>query len=161
LWLNALAQMALPIACITDSGRSSIHTLVRIDAVDKQEWDSLVRGKLLPLVTMLGADPQALTAVRLTRLPNCMRGNTLQQLLYLDPDPDTQNPVPICKKRSREPAENAYLRWAESLIFWHGHKEIDGVGPEAARECIDGLLKFRGRPGVNMALETLRRLYVR
>jgi hypothetical protein len=50
LWLNALAQMALPIACITDSGRSSIHTLVRIDAADKQEWDSLVRGKLLPLV---------------------------------------------------------------------------------------------------------------
>jgi hypothetical protein len=90
-----------------------------------------------------------------------MRGNTLQQLLYLDPDPDTQNPVPICEKRSREPAENAYLRWAESLIFWHSHKEAEGVSPEAAKECIDGLLESRSRPGVDLALQALRRLYVR
>lgn len=36
----------------------------------------------------LGADPQALTAVRLTRLPGCWRGETneIQRLLYFEPD---------------------------------------------------------------------------
>jgi len=50
----------------------------------------------------LGADPAALSAVRLTRLPNCMRGEngTLQQLFYLDDAPDD---TPICRKPRRDP----------------------------------------------------------
>ena len=97
LWLKLLVQLPLPIAAITDSGGNSIHALVRIDADTKPEWDRIVRVELLPDLTRLGADPGALTGVRLTRLPNCRRGekNAYQQLLYLDPDPDL---TPICKK---------------------------------------------------------------
>jgi hypothetical protein len=65
-----------------------LHALLRVEAQSKASWDELVRGRLLPRLVQLGADPQALTAIRLTRLPNCYRGERLQELLYLDPSPD-------------------------------------------------------------------------
>jgi hypothetical protein len=82
---------------------------VRIDAGDKPTRDARVRGRspglherktaLMDLVCPLGADANALTAVRLTRLPFCFREGTkpkdgpyrryesprLQELLYLAP----------------------------------------------------------------------------
>jgi hypothetical protein len=96
-WLKALVQLCLPISAIYSSGKRSIHALVRIDAGSKAEWDEIVRGELLPALTVLGADPGALTAVRLTRLPNCRREETgkPQRLLYLDSKPDGE---PICRK---------------------------------------------------------------
>jgi hypothetical protein len=97
LWLKALARLPLPIASVVDSGGSSIHALFRIGAQSKEEWDELVRTAYKrPLIT-LGADPGALTAVRLTRLANCFRGekNKLQQLLYLNDQPDE---TPICER---------------------------------------------------------------
>jgi hypothetical protein len=102
LWLRALVRIPLPIAAITDSGGESIHSIVRVDANSKADWDKIVRGKLLGPLTRLGADPQALTAVRLTRLPNCNREQTgrLQRLLYLDDNPAD---VPICQIAPRDP----------------------------------------------------------
>lgn len=99
-WLRALVQTPLPIAAIYESGGKSVHSLVRIDAQSKEDWDARVRLKMLPVLVPLGADPAALTAVRLTRLPNCMRGETgkLQRLLYLDPEPDGR---PIYQKAPR------------------------------------------------------------
>jgi hypothetical protein len=97
LWLRALVQLPLFVSAIYESGGRSIHALVRIDADSKAEWDRSVRGELLPILATLGADPGALTAVRLTRLPNCRREKTgkLQRLLYLDSEP---NGEPICRK---------------------------------------------------------------
>ena len=88
LWMNLIAQLPLPIAAVYTSGGKSIHVLVRIDASSKQEWDRL-RRMVLPLFSKLGADDRALTAVRLTRLPGCLRGRSMQKLLYLDPNPNT------------------------------------------------------------------------
>jgi hypothetical protein len=90
LWLRALVQLPLPIVAIYDSGGSSIHAPIRIDAESKSEWDEIVRCKLGPRLVELGADYGALTAVRLTRLPNCRRGETgnMQALLYLNPQAD-------------------------------------------------------------------------
>lgn len=104
LWLRALVQLPLAISAITDSGGSSIHALVRIDADSKAEWDEVVRGRLKAPLTILGADPQALTAVRLTRLANCLRTETgrwqrLQRLLYLDDEPTD---CPICDLAPRD-----------------------------------------------------------
>lgn len=65
----------------------SIHALVRLDAASKVEWDS-IRDKFKPIVVTLGADENALTAVRLTRLPGAMRGDRPQELFYLDPGAD-------------------------------------------------------------------------
>jgi hypothetical protein len=41
-----------------------------------------------------GADPGALTPVRLTRLPGCTRGGNEQRLIYLNPHPKSMHPTP-------------------------------------------------------------------
>ena len=92
-WLAALVQFSpLKIAAIYTSGGRSIHALVRVDAPSKNEWDNLVKQLKPELVTM-GADPRAMSAVRLTRLPNCWRGVKMQKLLFLNPQPAA---VAIC-----------------------------------------------------------------
>ena len=98
-WLRALVQLPLPIVAAYTSGGRSIHALARVDARTKEEFDSL-RDDLLPILCPLGADPAAMTAVRLSRLPGMLRhgGRTkagkvesyprprLQRLLWLHPD---------------------------------------------------------------------------
>lgn len=107
LWIKALWKLPVPIVAIYSSGGKSLHALVRIDASSKLEWDFIVRGAgangqrrgfgLMTMVCPLGADANALTAVRLTRLPFCMREGSkdksgkyvrydrprLQELIYL------------------------------------------------------------------------------
>jgi hypothetical protein len=90
-WLRILVQLPLPIVSITSSGGKSLHALVRVKATSKANWDQGV-GAIKPKLINLGADPGALTAVRLTRLPNCYRGDRFQELLYLDPTP-TDDPI--------------------------------------------------------------------
>jgi hypothetical protein len=86
-WLRCLIQMPLRIVSICESGGRSIHALVRLDAESKQDWDTKVRA-IKPVLVTLGADPGALSAVRLTRLPQAMRGERVQRLVYLNPAPD-------------------------------------------------------------------------
>lgn len=97
LWLSALAQSDLPISAIYSSGGRSVHALIRVPGAgegmarlsgptSKGEWDAWARSMKAPLAR-LGADPRALTAVRLTRLPQQYRGNRLQKLLYVNPLP--------------------------------------------------------------------------
>ena len=88
LWLKVLVQLPLPIAAIYTSGGKSVHALVRVDAGSKAEWDK-IRDVVAGCVP-LGADPAAMTAVRLTRLPGCLRGDRLQELYYLNPQPRPQ-----------------------------------------------------------------------
>ncbi len=90
-WLKILVQLPLPIVSITSSGGKSLHALIRVDATSKLNWDQTI-GAIKPRLINLGADPGALTAVRLTRLPNCYRGERFQELLYLDPTP-TDEPI--------------------------------------------------------------------
>ena len=85
-WLRCLIQVPLRIACICESGGRSIHALVRLDAESKAVWDTLVSQVKSALVT-LGADRGALSAVRLTRLPQARRGERVQRLLYLNTNP--------------------------------------------------------------------------
>jgi hypothetical protein len=86
-WLRVVVSFPFPIAAIYTSGKRSIHALVRFDVGSKAEWDA-VRNVMRQIVCPLGADPAALSAVRLSRLPGCKRGENLQQLLYLNPNPD-------------------------------------------------------------------------
>ena len=90
-WLRCLVQMPFRIACICESGGRSIHALVRIDAASKADWDRVMLP-IKPVLITLGADRGALSAVRLSRLPQAMRGERCQRLLYLNPQP---NGVPI------------------------------------------------------------------
>ena len=91
LWLRTLVQLPLPICAIYTSGGRSIHCLVKVDATSKGNWDGIKAEVKAPLIT-LGADPGALSAVRLTRLPQTWRGEKRQQLLYLNPSP-TVSPI--------------------------------------------------------------------
>jgi hypothetical protein len=110
-WLAALVQMPLPIAAVYTSGGRSIHALVRVDAGSKSHWDEIA-SDLKPALIVLGADPKAMSAVRLSRLPCCERLGArdkngiyrsfpgaphMQRLLYLDPAPDS---APICERRT-------------------------------------------------------------
>jgi hypothetical protein len=85
-WLRCLVQMPFRIASICESGGRSIHALARLDATSKADWDRLM-GPIKPVLVTLGADRGALTAVRLSRLPQAMRGKRCQRLLYLNPQP--------------------------------------------------------------------------
>ena len=85
-WLRCLVQMPFRIASICDSGGRSIHALVQLDATSKADWDGLMLP-VKPMLITLGADRGALTAVRLSRLPQAMRGERCQRLLYLNPQP--------------------------------------------------------------------------
>lgn len=90
-WMACLVQLPLRIAAIYTSGGKSIHALVRIDASSKEDWDAMCR-KMKPVLITLGADPGALTAVRLTRLPGTKRENKnqMQRLLYINSNPEAK-----------------------------------------------------------------------
>jgi len=89
LWIAALVQVPLPIVSITSSGGKSLHALVRIDAESGAHWRE-IKKKIAPTLVTLGADDAAMTAVRLTRLPQCYRAekDRWQELLYLNPGAD-------------------------------------------------------------------------
>lgn len=96
MWLQFLAKFPDPIRAIYSSAGGSWHALV---AVERETWaamDGLLKGNpngktestrlgCKALWARYGADPAALTPVRLTRLPGCLRGGKEQKLVYLNP----------------------------------------------------------------------------
>jgi hypothetical protein len=100
LWLKALVLLDLPILAIYHSGGRGPHALIDLGADSYAEWYELLVPYREHLIR-LGACKGTLTPLRLTRLPNCVRGQTgrLQQLLYLAPDTDG---TPICRRSPRE-----------------------------------------------------------
>ncbi len=95
-WIRVLVQLPLRIVAIYTSGGRSIHALVRIDAPSKAAWDDFKNG-IKAVVVTLGADPGALSAVRLSRLPQCWRGDRRQELLYLNPDAGGTPIINLCR----------------------------------------------------------------
>ena len=84
VWLRAMAQVSLPIVAIYTSGGKSVHILTRFECRTKAAFLEVLEP-LKPGLVRYGADPAAMTAVRLTRLPGAMRGKNEQKLLFLDP----------------------------------------------------------------------------
>jgi len=114
LWLAALARTVPRIAAITTSGGRSVHALVRVDARTKKDWDEQ-KKRILGLVTV-GADPGALSAVRLTRLPACWRGEKEQKLLYFAPSAPALTIAEMFARR-------------DVLSFWRGEcVRVAGMG---------------------------------
>ena len=114
LWLAALARTVPRIAAITTSGGRSVHALVRVDAKTKRDWDEQ-KKRILGLVTV-GADPGALSAVRLTRLPACWRGEKEQKLLYFAPSAPALTIAEMFARR-------------DVLSFWRGEcVRVAGMG---------------------------------
>jgi len=94
-WVKALAQIPLPISSIVTSGGRSIHALIRVNASSAKEWRT-IKTRIAPMLVTLGADLDAMTPVRLTRLPFCFRRekNEMQRLLFLNSEPTS---TPICQ----------------------------------------------------------------
>lgn len=92
VWLPCLAQLQDPIVAVYTSGGKSIHALVRVNAPTPAEFNT-ARAELIRRLLPIGADPAALTPVRLTRLPGATRGGNLQRLLYLNPRPLPHTPL--------------------------------------------------------------------
>lgn len=86
VWLRVVVNLEVRIVAIYTSGGRSIHVLVRVDAGSKGEWDA-IRDMARQLFCPLGADGGAMSGVRLSRLPGCLRGKNAQRLLYLNPEP--------------------------------------------------------------------------
>lgn len=95
LWLRFLAMAPLAIVAIYSSGGRSWHALIRVDRPDKPSFDALLRNSIKRTLPLLGADPGALTPVRLTRLPGCTRGGRLQRCIFIDPKATPADIKPI------------------------------------------------------------------
>lgn len=101
-WMAALVQVPLRIAALYSSGGKSLHALIRVDAANKDEWN-LEKTRISKVMVPLGADPGALRPVQLSRLPGVMRGERMQELLYINPQPKAE---PIYKSnQANERAE--------------------------------------------------------
>ena len=113
-WLKFLVQLRLDIVAIYDTGGRLPHALVQLPPCrTKEDWDAKC-DRLLPLLVMFGADKKTMTAVRLSRLPQCQRlgkidkdGNyqkfdspRLQGLLYFCP-PNGYLPDYLPKEKDR------------------------------------------------------------
>lgn len=111
LWLKALALLDLPILAIYHSGGRGPHALIDLGANSYIEWHELLAPYRDHLIR-LGACPGTLTPLRLTRLPNCQRGETdrLQRLMYLAHDAEG----PICRRRLREDDLAVWERWVSA-----------------------------------------------
>ena len=78
-----------------------MHTLLHLGDCQTAAEFNRHRQALLQRLVPVGADPAALTPVRLTRLPGCLRLNkrsadgqpALQRLLYLNPSPQPHQPL--------------------------------------------------------------------
>lgn len=116
-WLNLICQLSLPITALYTSGGRSIHALIKIDAASKSKFDAF-RDRVSPVLSTLGADPAAISGVRLTRLPGILRDGTidkdgryqkfteprLQRLLYLNPMPEVA-PIKLMPRLRKISAE--------------------------------------------------------
>ncbi len=118
VWLKILVQLADPVVAVYTSGGKSVHALVKISAATPEEFNAIKSEYVLRL-SAVGADTAAMTPVRLSRLPGCMRhGATgengtyfkydqprLQELLYLNPG--AVHGVPILTMPARQPRKAA------------------------------------------------------
>jgi hypothetical protein len=119
-WMGALARMPLRIAAIYTSGARSIHALVRVDARSNAAWDAQKR-KAANGLKIIGADPGAMSGVRLSRLPGCVRhgkmvdvvdaggckvkkpdGSTLRRYQKF-PEPQDQKLIYLCSRPEAAP----------------------------------------------------------
>lgn len=72
-WLNALAQVRMPVVAISTSAGRSLHALVRVDAESYEEF-TRIRIAARECMTELGFDPQSLSnPTAAMRLPNTWR----------------------------------------------------------------------------------------
>jgi hypothetical protein len=137
LWLGALARLVPNIAAVTTSGGRSVHALVRVAASTKREWDEAKRSIMNLVVT--GADPGALSAVRLTRLPACWRGQKEQKLLYFAPS------APDLTLEDIVPRRDVLRNWRAEAVRVSAAADRDGQYPQPYTARTAQACRFYGK----------------
>lgn len=84
-----IAKVKLPVACVLSSGGVSVHSWIRLDAANAEEYDRKARH-ILALLEPFGIDQANKNPSRLSRLPGAHRnigaaGDGIQELLWLNP----------------------------------------------------------------------------
>jgi hypothetical protein len=178
-WLGWIVQVPLRIEALYTSGSRSIHALIRVDARTKEEWDEIKRRMMPFLVAslMCGADRGTWSAVRLSRLPGCLRRGKMvpvlndrgeqmldvrgkpqrrhqtypvpgeQKLLYFRPGAD---PRPICERPVERDVESSWCTAAAEML--------DGVDRGPTRDEIVHSLSYyqKGSTACAAALQKLQ-----
>lgn len=136
-WLGAIVRMSLPIAAIYTSGKRSIHVLLRLDADSLADWRDFSKSVLRPIFSRLGADDQVVaTPVRLSRLPGCLRGSSLQKLLYLNRLPEAK---PLCTLPRLRDCVGTWISRAEKFLPTRACDVIEKAKPKNLNETITAL----------------------
>ena len=125
-------ELELPIATLVHSGKRSLHAVVRIDAVSKEEY----RGRVNYLYSVckdrgLDLDTQNKDPSRLSRMPGVMRGGKKQFLVGVNQGKESWE----AWKKSIEEA-NDDLPEFESLVDTYNDL------PDLAPALIEGLLRM-------------------
>ena len=160
LWLRVLSKLDLPIVAVTTSGSKSAHALVRVGQKNREGY--LARAaEIADLVVPLGADPAAMSAVRLTRVPGCIRKDTgkPQQLIYFNPDAGKSDEVSendtncqittdSCNGSSDKPSTSAEKSGQYDDIYYDGKtffmRAADGIWRYEMVAMLSSELKCRG-----------------
>lgn len=85
-WSGAI-DMGLPVAALIFTGGKSIHSWLRVDCKDVEEWESKVEQLLFEqFFVPMGVDPACRNESRLSRMPGAFRKDkgAYQQLIYLN-----------------------------------------------------------------------------
>lgn len=153
-WLAAVVQLPLKIAAIYTSGSRSIHVLVRVDAANAADWDRQKASLLKGLVT-LGADRGALSGVRLTRLPNCLRLG--KDVASAPAEGVSENTQPM--KKTYQPFPKPRLQKLLYLCREPAARPICGMIPRRdLRSSLETLVKSQGPSLLSGSSDDLRRL---
>ncbi len=135
-----LRESGLPIAALIDSGGSSIHAWVRVDAKTREEYDER-RQKIWDSVPALEIDPQNKNPSRFSRCPGGLRGDRVQRLLAVNLGPASyaawerarsQMPGIVCAADFCAEDEADPPQLIEGLLY-RGSKMII-AGPSKARK---------------------------
>jgi RecA-family ATPase len=78
-----ITQSQLPCVAVISSGRKSIHAWVKVDARDRREFDERVKF-IYNHFAEYNPDEKNKNPSRFSRLPNCERGKSRQELLALN-----------------------------------------------------------------------------
>jgi hypothetical protein len=157
LWLRVLSRLDLPIVSVTTSGSKSAHALVRVNAKDRAEYLEKA-SEIADLLVPLGADPAAMSAVRLTRVPGCIRKDTgkAQTLIYFNPEAGKgggQSATPLAENCQDSPDSSKPSTKAEKSgqfedIYYDGKtffmKADDGIWRYEMVAMLSSELKCRG-----------------
>jgi RecA-family ATPase len=80
---NLIVQSKIPVTAVIHSGKRSLHAWIRVDARDRSEYDQRVRT-LFTHFAPYKPDEKNKNPSRFSRLPNCVRFDSRQELLALN-----------------------------------------------------------------------------